>query len=586
MSTKAYNLGKYQLLECIARGGMGEVWKALDTQLKRNVAIKLLHPGIQQDPDFITRFEQEARLVASLHHPNIIKIHNFHVSYPPESDPPLCYMVMDYVQGQTLADYIHDTSHRGEFPPAADIVYIFTVVGLALDYAHQSGMIHRDIKPANILLDKRIPTARTMGEPILTDFGIARQRGTTTGTVVGSVIGTPKYIAPEQAQGRYDDPRSDLYSLGVILYEIMTGETPFHADTPLAIVMQHLREKPKPPELINPQVSPALSEMILKSIAKDPEARFSTAAALALALTQAFNISAPEHSGGSSEPTLPGSSSSALTFISVPPLHPSSGVQTPFIGLPVDQSPPFTGPQGDQSISGAKRPIDSVTPNDTLTGSNLHTLPAKYHQSVKPLYETPLQANVSGQVNAASGGPKPRGEAKPSQLKNKKLWVIGLTALLVLVLLGSGLIAQMLLFPPSTTPPDGETVIGHVSFIKNGASPNYNAVQIDIAHVPELSQGMAYYAWIELTNGQASENTIPPHWQLTVNNQAIHTGLQTFAGFDNLYVPPSLFLITKERTDNPPIVPDPVARLYYARVTFTTLDLKQCPASNTTAVCF
>jgi hypothetical protein len=178
------------------------------------------------------------------------------------------------------------------------------------------------------------------------------------------------------------------------------------------------------------------------------------------------------------------------------------------------------------------------------------------------------------------------GEAKLSQLKNKRLWVIGLTALLVLALLGSGLITRMLLFPPSTTPPAGETVIGHVSFIKNGASPNYNAVQIDIAHVPNPPQGMAYYAWIELMNGQASENTIPPHWKLTVSNQAIHTGQQTFAGFDNLYVPPSLFLITTEQTDNPPIVPDPVARLYYARVTSATIDLKQCPASNTATVCF
>ena len=553
MSTQAHNLSKYQLVECIARGGMGEVWKALDTQLKRYVAIKLLHPGMQQDPEFITRFEQEARLVASLHHPNIIKIHNFHVSYPPESDPPLCYMVMDYVQGQTLADYIHDTSRRGEFPPAADIVYIFTVVGLALDYAHQSGMIHRDIKPANILLDKRLPTARTMGEPILTDFGIARQRGATTGTVVGSVVGTPKYIAPEQAQGRYDDPRSDLYSLGVILYEIMTGETPFHADTPLAIVMQHLHEKPKLPELINPQISPALSEVILKSIAKNPNARFSTAAALALALTQTLNISAPEHSGGSSERTLPGSSSSALTFADTPPLHPSSGVQTPFIGLPLDQSP-----------------LQQV---HTYTGNEL---PQSY----------PSPDLSAENVQTRFIAPVGRGEAKPSQLKNKKPWVIGLTALLVLVLLGSGLIARMLLFPPSTTPPNGGTVIGHVSFIKNGASPNYNAVQIDIAHVPNPPQGMAYYAWIELTNGQASENTIPPHWKLTVSNQAIHTGLQTFAGFDNLYIPPSLFLITTEQTDNPPIVPDPVARLYYARVTSATLDLKQCPASNTATVCF
>src|SRR5690242_15229653 len=152
MDTQARHLSKYQLIECIARGGMGEVWKALDTQLKRYVAIKLLHPSIQQYPDFITRFEQEARLVASLRHPNIVQIHDFKIdnrkiSYSPESEPPLCYMVMDYVPGETLADYIRKTSYCGQFPSASDVVYIFTVIGLALDYAHQSGMIHRDIKP-------------------------------------------------------------------------------------------------------------------------------------------------------------------------------------------------------------------------------------------------------------------------------------------------------------------------------------------------------------------------------------------------------------------------------------------------------
>src|SRR5690349_1914947 len=151
MNAKVRHLGKYQLLECIARGGMGEVWKAFDSQLKRDVAIKLLRPQIHQSPDFIMRFEQEARLIASLHHPNIIEIHNFHISSPPESDPPQCYMVMDYVLGETLTDYICKTSRSGQFPPAVDIVYIFTVVGLALDYAHRQGMIHRDIKPANIL---------------------------------------------------------------------------------------------------------------------------------------------------------------------------------------------------------------------------------------------------------------------------------------------------------------------------------------------------------------------------------------------------------------------------------------------------
>src|SRR6266516_4209650 len=232
MSTNPQRLGKYELLERLGQGGMAEVWKARDTQLQRYVAIKILHANLQEDPNFITRFEREAQLIASLHHPNIVQVHDFQVSRPHESEAPIAYMVMYYIEGGTLEDYIAGTSARGKFPSPAQIVHLFTSISLAIDYAHQQGMIHRDIKPANILLDKRNTTHIPIGEPIMTDFVMAKLLSVPSTSLGGEQLGTPLYISPEQARGYPGNERSDLYSLGVILYEIVTGVTPFRGNTP------------------------------------------------------------------------------------------------------------------------------------------------------------------------------------------------------------------------------------------------------------------------------------------------------------------------------------------------------------------
>src|SRR3989442_12665767 len=159
MSTSSHSgprrLGNYELCERLGRGSMAELWKALDTQLQRYVDLKIFHSDLQNDPNFISRFEREAQVIASLHHPNIIQVYDFHIARPPESDSTIAYMVMDYVEGITLSEYIRNTSRMGKFPSPTDIVQLFTPICIAIDYAHQKGMIHRDIKPANILLDKR-----------------------------------------------------------------------------------------------------------------------------------------------------------------------------------------------------------------------------------------------------------------------------------------------------------------------------------------------------------------------------------------------------------------------------------------------
>src|SRR5437588_801995 len=302
MSTLTQRLGKYELRERLGRGGMAEVWKALDTQLQRYVALKILHADLQNDPSFITRFEREAQVIASLHHPNIVQIHDFQISHPPESSSTIAYMVMDYVEGQTLATYIRYTSRVGKFPSPDEILHIFTSISNAVDYAHHKGMIHRDIKPANILLDSRQRSQNQMGEPILTDLGIVNILCATMGITSGMWLGTPLYISPEQAQGHPGNERSDIYSLGVILYEICTGVPPFRGENIAAIMGPHISFMPTSPALINPQISPPLVAVIMRCLAKHPSARFSSASALVAALAEAFNLPIP---AGLSQPTYP-----------------------------------------------------------------------------------------------------------------------------------------------------------------------------------------------------------------------------------------------------------------------------------------
>ncbi len=226
MSTHPQQLGKYEMRERLGRGGMAEVWKAFDTQLHRYVAIKLMHADLQNDPEFMTRFVREARAIASLHHSNIVQIYDFQTTDTTDANSPLAYMVMDYVEGQTLADYMRDTTRVGKFLTSNELVQLFASISRAIDYAHRQGMLHRDIKPANILLDKRNTLQNAMGEPVLSDFGIAKLVGITGGTVQGTWLGTPMYVSPEQVQGQPGNERSDIYSLGIILYEICTGSPP------------------------------------------------------------------------------------------------------------------------------------------------------------------------------------------------------------------------------------------------------------------------------------------------------------------------------------------------------------------------
>jgi len=266
-------LGKYRLIERLGRGGMAEVYRAYQPRLERDVAVKVMLGYLAEDDKFVGRFKREAKAVAALHYPNIVQIYDFDI----EDD--VYYMVMEYIDGETLKARLKRLNSEGKRIPLDEVARVFRALCDALDYAHAQGRVHRDIKPANVMFD---------GERlVLTDFGIASIVGGTRYTASGAMVGTPAYMSPEQGQGDPGDVRSDVYSLGVILYEMVTGRLPFDADTPLAIVLKHLNEPLPPPSQVCADVPPAVERVILKALAKSPDDRYQSAGALAEALAAA-----------------------------------------------------------------------------------------------------------------------------------------------------------------------------------------------------------------------------------------------------------------------------------------------------------
>jgi eukaryotic-like serine/threonine-protein kinase len=266
--------GRYRLLREIARGGMAAVWEAEDALLDRRVAVKLLHAQFADDPEFLERFRREARAAARLSHPNIVPIYD--VGEDAETRTP--YIVMELVDGGNLKDRIRQAAPL----PDAEIRTIGATLATALEYAHRRGLVHRDIKPQNVLLGED-------GRPRLTDFGIAQAMASSGLTRTGVVMGSVQYIAPELVRGRAAVPQSDVYSLGVVLYEMATGRVPFQADTDLAVALAHAEEVPTRPRSLNPRLAPDLDGSILRALAKSPEQRFGSAAAFGEALRGGAN---------------------------------------------------------------------------------------------------------------------------------------------------------------------------------------------------------------------------------------------------------------------------------------------------------
>jgi serine/threonine-protein kinase len=259
LSVSGLTLGQYKIGERIGSGGMATVYRGVQSSLNREVAIKVLPVQFSGDPSFVDRFKQEAESVANLRHPNILTVFDF------GEQNGIIYMVTEFVGGGTLADRL------GTPMPLEQVLAVMGPLASALDFAHQHGIVHRDLKPANVLL---MPS----GEPILSDFGLARllqSGGRLTNT--GSALGTPEYMAPEQAMGADVSAQTDIYAFGVLLYEMLTGQVPFPGETPVAIILAHLHQPPPPPRGLVPSISEPAEAVVLKCLAKDPPERYETA---------------------------------------------------------------------------------------------------------------------------------------------------------------------------------------------------------------------------------------------------------------------------------------------------------------------
>ncbi len=266
--------GRYEIKELLGEGGMSAVYRAYDPNLRRDVALKLIHSHLSRQAEFVRRFEEEAAAVAQLRHENIVQVFDF------SHDDDLYYIVFEFIDGESLQQRIKRLHDAGEKMTFAEISNVASEIGEALDYAHGQGIVHRDIKPANIMINQR-------NQPILTDFGIVKIVGGDQNTATGSLLGTARYMSPEQVKGSGVDHRTDIYALGVMLYEMVGGRAPFEADSMMTLMMMHLQQPPPPITQFRGDVPATLEPMLKKALAKEPDDRFQSGGELARAFKQA-----------------------------------------------------------------------------------------------------------------------------------------------------------------------------------------------------------------------------------------------------------------------------------------------------------
>ncbi|WP_407838173.1 protein kinase [Streptomyces sp. DSM 116496] len=406
--------GRYQLRDLLGEGGMASVYLAYDSALDRQVAIKTLHSELGREQSFRERFRREAQAVAKLSHTNIVSVFDTGEGVVSFADPSVAdgavmpYIVMEYVEGQPLGSVLDGDIRQYGAMPADKALKVTADVLAALESSHEMGLVHRDIKPGNVMMTRR-------GVVKVMDFGIARamQSGVTSMTQTGMVVGTPQYLSPEQALGRAVDARSDLYSVGIMLFELLTGRVPFVADSALGMAYAHVQEEPVAPSSINRSVTPAMDALVARALKKNPNERFPTAAAM---LDEVARVAGAGHTGApvivpGAHPTNSGAGLGSAVFppvdsaLQAPPHSVQQPYQAPHTPVPSAYAPtPPPAPQsGAYGYPQQHQPLHQ--PQQHQQHQQAPT-PAPYSTSTPPPYTISPQGGQSGHGPAAGGAGK------------------------------------------------------------------------------------------------------------------------------------------------------------------------------------
>ncbi len=546
--------GQYELQQRLDSSSIEETWKAFDTQRRLYISLKRLNVAAQAPANLLPHFSQEMGKVATLRQPNIVPLLDYHVT--PISDGSHDVVVITkYIEGPSLTDYLNSTVRKGIFPAGQELIQLLTPIATALDYAHQRSILHSGIKPANILFDKLHTDSFPLGEPYLTGFGLQQLH-----PLLALPLEDIYYISPEVARGYIGSGRSDLYSLGVILYELCTGVVPFQGDTPTDVITQHIHALPASPSLMNPHIRPAMTAVMMRALAKEPEARFSTCMAMVVALAKAYNLPVREDMSRSGAQSLSGISVPlSLSYLNV-----AEDGQDPMNSPTYLSNPPRTFLPGQAAGPISNQPtaipaaVTPVLPNVSATPVlPVDSIPISSPISVAPPPTKPIVPEPSVALSAS-----------------RKRFVIILSAIIIVVLLGSTLVGLFVLRKPSTSVA-GTSVIGHAFFVSSGLinlTSNEgiaDGVQLSLSNLPPAQAGNQYYAWLLADN---DNNPSVPSLLLGVIPAAGETVNLTYPGdalHSDLLANYSRLLITEESVSPVPVDPSLDTRTWHYYAAFS-----------------